>query len=94
MDTDLGFLAEFFTGPSLGVFAPLFSSWVTTIISVVWFGAIVYVVVKLVVAVAKLSRARQGYSGYGMEQAIGEMVLPMVALILLCAFTTLITVLG
>jgi hypothetical protein len=87
---DLSFLRQYFTGPSLGPFAPLFNSWITVIVSIVWLGCFLYVAVHLLIAVAKLARARQQHRGYGVEDAVADMILPVVALVLLSSIVVLL----
>lgn len=94
LDTDLGFLSEYFTSPSLGPFANLFNNWVTTIISVVWFGSIVYAVIMLIVCISRFADSKKNYNGYAMSDAISDMVRPAVSLIALSLVVTLILIFG
>jgi hypothetical protein len=89
----LDFLKRYFTGPSLGIFAPLFDGWVTMLIGIVWFGSIIYAVVMLIISITKMLRARKNFSGYGMHDAILDMILPVVVLIMLSSIVAIILVL-
>ena len=94
LDTDLGFLSNYFTTPSLGPFGDLFNNWVTTIIGLVWFASIVYAVVMLIICISRFADSKKNYNGYAMSDAVSDMIRPAVSLIALSLLVTLILIFG
>lgn len=45
--------------PGFGPFAPIFDSWVTTLLAAVWAAAFVFAAVNLVLAIAAIAKARK-----------------------------------
>ena len=81
---------EYFTGPDLGPLAPLFASRLSTIVSIIWFGCLIFVAVRLMIALAKFFIAKKRGMGDSLGESLHDVIWPTILLIALTLFLSLL----
>jgi HAMP domain-containing protein len=85
------FMAQFWPGfPSLGPLAATFGTFATSILAVVWFGAIIFTIANLPPKLVAIGKSRKQMAGGDVSQILEDLIINAVAIALVVLVPTIV----